>query len=406
VKRISFLIFASTSTFFTTSHGQTPCQFLISVPTEEFIKQQLDLRKTFVPNRLSEVDWEEQASWMQELFACMPHDRPTLLANRPLSDLVKIIKFCESIHEQDLLFDSFHTMLRRDPLPQSEVVEMLKIHSPLVFSILKTHPPSEEGMLPPVVEGLLWPILQTLMRCGNGFPMAVLVALEKMGGAVRGLRLDLYCQLLELAALCIRATNVVQEVLLVLNDTRLADPDSSPLAKYAQKYALGVAFERAEEAADECPCDETGKPAKQRSTPPRVKLHRFKEKDDSKQKGKDKQKDVETQKDTNKQKDTDKKKDKDKESDNIVKADIRIDYPSSVRLHSLVRLQAASKAEKGWVAPWAMDGIVVGAIKGELKIELLHPAPSEMEEMDWLLFNAGSIGERFQLDFEFGTFFS
>jgi regulator of nonsense transcripts 1 len=32
-------------------------------------------------------------------------------------------------------------------------------------------------------------------------------------------------------------------------------------------------------------------------------------------------------------------------------------------------------------------------MKGELKIELMHPPPPEMEAMDWNLYNAGIIGE-------------
>jgi hypothetical protein len=334
---------------------------LLSVRTEEFIKQQLDLRKTYVPNRLSEVDWTEQPEWMQELFNCLPDDRASLLGDRSISDLAKIVKFCETLHEQDLLFESFHVMIEHDPLSQEEVVDMLKVHPPLVFSILKIHPPDDDGTLPPAVDGLLWPILQMLMCTANGFSMAVLVALEKLESAIRSLPVHRYCELLELAALCIRAPGVVQEVLLVLNDTRMGSPANTAPATYAHAHALGVAFERAEEAAEECPCDENGKPAKQRTSPPRVRLHR----------------------------------DKDAEKDRLVRADIRLDFPSAVRLHSLVRLQAASKPEKGWVTPWAMDGTVVQAQKGELKIELLHPAPAEMEQMDWLLFNAGSIGTGF-----------
>jgi hypothetical protein len=327
------------------------------VSTEEFIKQKLDLRKTYMPNRLSEVEWTEETEWIKALFEALPQDRGQLLEQRPISDLIAAIKFCQSLHEQDLLFESFKVMIQHDPLPQPEIVEVLKIHPPLVFSILKTYPPTEDGSLPPLVQNLLWPMLQTLVRCANGFAMAVLVAFEKLGAALQGLPVHLYCELLEQTSLCIRPTNVVQEALLVLNDIRMANSANSPSTTYAHKNALGVAFERAEEAADECPCDETGKPTRQRTTPSRVKLHH------------------------------------DEDKENVVKADMRIDLPNSVRLHSLVRLQSASKPEKGWASPWMMDGIVVHSQKGELKIELMHPPPAEMEQMDWVLYNAGSIGK-------------
>jgi regulator of nonsense transcripts 1 len=39
-----------------------------------------------------------------------------------------------------------------------------------------------------------------------------------------------------------------------------------------------------------------------------------------------------------------------------------------------------------------MDGVVTQAFKGELKINLFHPGPPEMEAMDWNLYYAGSIG--------------
>jgi hypothetical protein len=326
------------------------------------VKQQLALRKTYVPNRLTEVDWAEQPDWMHALFDCFPNDRPSLLSERSVAELVTVIKFSESLHEQDLVFAAFDVMLRITPLPDTQVMESLKIHPALVFSILKVHPPTEDGSLESVTPKLVLPILQTLMRCANAFSMAVLVAFEKLRATINGLEVHHYCTLVELASLCVRPMNVIQEILLVLNDMRMESTANAPVSIYAQKYSMGVALERAEEAADECPCDEVGKPTKQRSPPSRVKLHQI----------------------------------EDEDKDYLVKADIRIDLPNSIRLHSLVRLQSASKPEKGWVSPWMMDGVVVQAQKGELKIDLLHPPPSEMGEIDWLLYNAGSIGEHLQ----------
>jgi hypothetical protein len=336
-----------------------------SVPTEEFIKQNIELRKTYVPHRLQGVDWEleehKKTSWMKVLFESTPMELEDVLNAQSAAELLKIITFCEMVHEHDILFGAFGILARLDPLPQSQVTKALKVHPPLVFSILKTNPPSEEGRLTDPFGNFGEHILQTLMRCGNSFAMAVLVALEKLSGCIRDLPVHKYCTLLEVAALCIRPSQVVQEVLLVLHDIRFANPNNTPAATYAHKHALGVAFERTEEAADEAPCDETGKPTKQRTAPPRVKLHHIVSEDDD-----DKMQ---------------------------VRADIRIDMASNIRLHSLVRLQAASHPEKGWASPWMMDGLVVQSQKGEAKIELLHPPPSEMEDIDWLLYNAGSIGK-------------
>jgi hypothetical protein len=76
----------------------------------------LALRKTYVPNRLTEVDWAEQPNWMHALFDCFPNDRPSLLSERSVAELVTVIKFSESLHEQDLLFAAFDVMLRITPL--------------------------------------------------------------------------------------------------------------------------------------------------------------------------------------------------------------------------------------------------------------------------------------------------
>ncbi|KAK0477845.1 hypothetical protein IW261DRAFT_1321521, partial [Armillaria novae-zelandiae] len=76
-----------------------------------------------------------------------------------------------------------------------------------------------------------------------------------------------YFGLLRQMALSVRALQVAQEVLFVLNDSRATLPDIPPEQKYGSKFALGIAFDRAEEAADECPCNEDGRPRKQRTAP-------------------------------------------------------------------------------------------------------------------------------------------
>ncbi|KAG5223222.1 RNA-dependent RNA polymerase [Salix suchowensis] len=134
---------------------------------------------------------------------------------------------------------------------------------------------------------------------------------------------------------------------------------SEPLAlSHAHRHGLAVSFDRAEEeeAADECPCDEEGKPKRQRTPPTIVKLTAT-------------------------------------ETFNHVKAAIRVDDRSSgVRLHSHVRLQAASHPDRGWVSPPIVDGIAIQSLKGELKIEVQQPLPPEATRMSWKMYNAGSIG--------------
>ncbi|KAG6889599.1 hypothetical protein C0995_016125 [Termitomyces sp. Mi166 len=123
--------------------------------------------------------------------------------------------------------------------------------------------------------------------------------------------------------------------------------------EHGHKFALSIAFDRAEEAADECPCDNNGKPRRQRTPPTHVKLSFIADEPDH------------------------------------VRAIVRVDAKTEVRLHSHVRLQAASKATNRWIPAPIMDGLVVQAFKGELKIGLFHPQPPELERMDWNMYHAG-----------------
>ena len=75
-------------------------------------------------------------------------------------------------------------------------------------------------------------------------------------------------------------------------------------------------------------------------------------------------------------------------------AHVRLDEPTTVRIHSHVRLQAASDPEKGWVGGKpVVDAVVVLARKGEMKMELQYPLPPEYARMQWRMYNAGSVGE-------------
>jgi hypothetical protein len=326
------------------------------VQTEEFIKHQVSERRIYVVNRLNEVDWLQYPDWMQTLFS--PGGNTfDLLRQRSVEDILTIISFCARFHVEDQLFNAFHQMLDLIPLPAlTEIQGATQVHPPLVFSLLKKFPP-ENRRLSSIMEDSVILLTDNLIRCANGFAIAVLVALEKIAASLIDLPLGHYCRLLELAASCIRSRDVAQEVLLVLNDIRMSHQEYSASYVYAHKHALAIAFDRVEEAADECPCDELGNPTKQRIAPSRVQLHSLD--DDNGQ----------------------------------VRVDIRIDLPSAVRLHSLVRLQAASRPDKGWTTRWMMDGVVTEAKKGELKVKLFQPPPSEMSDMDWLLYNAGSIGD-------------
>jgi hypothetical protein len=184
--------------------------------------------------------------------------------------------------------------------------------------------------------------------------------LEKLAKSIGAMDLDQleYIDILMLSSL---SKQLVQEVLLVLNDCRL---QHSPEAAYGHKHALGVVFDRAEEAAGECPCNDDGRPRKKQKVPPSHAKVTF--------------------------------------ALITRKTGKNCDHArTSIRLHSHVRLQAASKAENRWLEAPIMDGVVTQASKGELKVNLFHPGPPEMEVMDWNLYDAGSSIGVFSNKFSF-----
>ncbi|KAL0569074.1 hypothetical protein V5O48_012901, partial [Marasmius crinis-equi] len=358
------------------------------VPTEERVRRFERERTFYTLNDISQVKWARYPPWMKDIFVPKRTEERVraLLADRSPDDLDKCMELSLYYHAEDELFWTFGLMVsREEPLQRDWITKWMDTHPPLAFVLLKVHPPYEETkLLPSVTRPFRRHILQNVIRSANLLGIASLVALEKVAGSIAEMPIEEYLNLLWLAAQSVRAPQLVQEVLLVLNDSRAFSPDSEsgsganlhpPALRYGHVHALGIAMDRSEEAADECPCDETGKPRKQRTAPTQTTLQRV------------------------------------EDHPLQVKATIRIDARTSIRLHSHVRLQAASKPEKGWVAPIVLDGVVVMAQKGELKIDLMHPPPPEMDPvalpplpesqeveeeeeqkalMDWNLYDAGS----------------
>ncbi|KAI0644793.1 hypothetical protein C8Q79DRAFT_911783, partial [Trametes meyenii] len=143
--------------------------------------------------------------------------------------------------------------------------------------------------------------------------IATLAGLERLADDIKALDMGTFLNLLWSTTLCIRSPKLVQEVLLVLHDCRNGVNHSDPVLRYAHKHALAVVFDRAEEAADACPCDETGRPKRQTNRPTRAKLV-----SPQPQHAHEAAEQI------------------------IVVAHTRIDAPTPVRIHSHVRLQVAS----------------------------------------------------------------
>ncbi|KAF9261342.1 RNA-directed RNA polymerase [Marasmius fiardii PR-910] len=323
------------------------------VPTERHVRRFERELTTYTINDMSQVNWDNHPPWTKEIFFPKKTERQVvaLVTDKTPDDLDRCMELSLTYHAEDELYWIFtHMVSRQEPLQREWITYWMDAHPPLAFVLLKVHPPDEETKtLPPVTRPFRRNILQNIIRSGNHLTVASLVALEKLAGSIAEIPVEEYIDLLWLTAQSVRAPELVQETLLVLNDCRNTSHHHHPPAlRYGHIHALGIAVDRAEEAKDECPCDESGRPRKKQKSPPvQAKLER----------GGDPDKPLQ------------------------VKVMIRVDSRPSVRLHSHVRLQAASKPEKGWVAPIVLDGVVVMALKGEMKIELVHPPPPEIDTL-------------------------
>lgn len=314
-----------------------------------------------------------------------------------------IMKVALQYHLDDQLFSTYRYVVNDTdgPLPRRFVQKWMDIYPALSYVLLKAYPPTDEGHLDALVKPFSIHVVKNVIRSANELGIAALVALQKLSGAIAELPLLHYLNLLWVTAMSVRAPQLLQEILLVLNDCR-ATIEHSAAAIYAHKHGLGVAFDRAEEAADECPCNEQGRPRRQRTPPSHTKLTLATSEDED---GDDGAADVVR-----------------------VTATVRVDARTPIRIHSHARLQAVSKRSEQTQAALAdppsdfddqsawpsleekthplqkadsqddnaslpiLDGVVVLVLKGEIKIDLFHPPPPEIESMDWNLYHAGSTG--------------
>ena len=302
--------------------------------------------------------------WMKELFIPRSSQEKieAVLQAKGIADVQRFLELCLDNHAYDELFWAFYTIIT--PIQRMDVdvtKEWIERHPPLVYCLLKTEPPTEDRFVSPYHDDLELTIIQNVIKSANRIGIASLVALEKIAASIARVSMDEYLHLLMLASLSVRSSELVQEVLLVLHECRADAISRSPMMEYAHKHALGITFDRAEEAADECPCNDQGRPRKTRGRGPPPAIVRLVPVPD--------------------------------EPTQVI-AHVRIDEPTAVRIHSHVRLQAVSDPEKGWIGGRpVVDAVVVLAKKGEMKMELQYPLPPEYARMQWRMYNAGSVGK-------------
>ena len=307
---------------------------------------------------------------MKELFIPKASQEKiqTVLQDRDIADVEKVLALCLDNHAYDELLLTFYTTIT--PIQRMNVgvtKKWIERHPPLVYCLLKAQPPTMDRFVSPHLADLELTIIQNVIRSANQTGIASLVALEKIAASVARVSMDEYLHLLTSASLSVRSFELVREVLFILHESRMDVMSRSPVVEYAHKRALGIAFDRVEEAADKCPCDDHGRPRKAGGRGPAPATVRL----------------VPVQ----------------NESTQVI-AHVRIDEPTAVRTYSHVRLQAVSNpdSEEGWVdGKPVVDAIVVSVKKGEMKMELQYPLPPEFAQMQWRMYNAGSVGKLWSL---------
>lgn len=327
--------------------------------TEEFVSRFASQRPSpYVLNQITDEDLaalppEQRGIFHKPLDSLREH-LSTLLPE-VLDEVAEISWKC---HAEEVLFMTFDTVLSRRPLNRHYLEKWMDRQPLLVFSLLKTFFPSEDGQLHEDIASLdVLFIVRQILRSANAVGIASLSALERIRSSIASLSITHYLDLLQLAPLCVRPPQLIQEVLLVLHECREPAYSRSPASTYIHKHSLAVSCDRAEEANDECPCDDEGRPRRQSKAPLLVDLRPVEDKSTE------------------------------------VLAHIRVDAPAAIQLHSHVRLRAGSRPERGWVAPIILDGLVMEMSPGQARISLMHTAPPEVFQMQWYLYNAGSIGE-------------
>ena len=280
------------------------------------------------------------------------------------------------------IFAIFAIFLSRVDVPLEDLRDFMDAYPSLVYCILKKYIPSEPTSLPANLAPIIPSIIHAVIRSANELSIASLAALERLAPDIAALTLKTYLDTLWLTVLSIRAPTLVQEVLLVLHEARAATGARDPALAFAHKHALAIAFDRAEEAADVCPCDDSGRPRKQRTRPARAKLvppGAQAPSGDGKGKAPEESGGAEVSNEST----------LGAGEKVVVVAHTRVDNPTAIRIHSHVRLQLAAIAPHATRAPPVLDALVLRAGRGEMHLAVQQPLPPEWKEVEWDVLDAG-----------------
>ncbi|KAJ3554369.1 hypothetical protein NM688_g3145 [Phlebia brevispora] len=321
------------------------------VETEEYVRRFEMRPEPYRPNNITTIDWTGHPPELRKVFTGTHEDATSVLSASSPERLLRYMRFSLRYHAEDRTFWCFDTLLD-SPAENEQIIAFMDEYPPLAYSALKRFLTQEEALvLVPGREQLAIAIILNPRWSGMAYYISNTDSTTYFG-------------FLWLACLSIRSRELVQEVLLVLSDTR--QPALAPgLQTYAHGHGLGIAFDRAEDAADTCPCDDEGRPRRQRVAPVAAKLESI---------------ETETVPDPDMlplPKD--------------IKANIRVDARTTIRVHSHVRLQVASAPQHSTLPPAVLDGIVTRASRGELYLSVHHPLPPEYAAVTWRIYDAGSV---------------
>ena len=337
-----------------------------SVRTEESLKRFDYTKQPFTHASIATYDWGEDVVGSVVFNQHTTLDRVRqILVTLEDERLHTYFNIALKHRVESHVFAIFSILLDRPDPDLGGLQVCMEAYPSLVYCMLKRFIPEEPVPLPEQVSLLAPAVVLGVIRSANEMGIAALAALERLAPTIDQLDLKIYVDIIWSAALCIRSSKLVQEVLLVLHDSRLESRKRSPALDHAHKHALGIVFDRAEEAADTCACDDSGKPRRQTTAPARAKLVPPKAAEED---------------DTAQNPDT---------ATTVVVAHTRVDLPAPIRIHDHVRLQVASVAPPSTLPPAVIDAIVLRSGRGELHLGVKQPLPPEWHEVDWNIFNAG-----------------
>ncbi|CAE7099567.1 unnamed protein product [Rhizoctonia solani] len=325
--------------------------------------------KTYTPKsvkdlRDSRVDGETWAErQIRELFSLDPPDfleEIRAIEDEKLEDFLQLAWTHNAHAYAFYVFEVMSARAVEDHNKLGTLQHWLGIDPAMVYALLKVYvEQSEESNIFRELDEL---IIRSIIASANTYSISAPMTIERLRPAVTALTFKEFSEIMWLTACSVRSLTLAADMLATLTETRREVSSQSPALEYAHRHLWAVCLDRAEDADSECPCDDAGRPRRQKKAPPKVPI--------LKPKGEDQVVD-----------------------DRVVDAQVRVDSPSHIRLHAHIRLQAASQPERGTDPRGRpiMDGVVSGIRKGEVRIHLLHNPPIDFEDIEWYLYPAGDI---------------